>query len=225
MDALDRLRRSMLFSELNPEEMQQLGEIVSFRRLARGGMLFLEGDPATGFFVLISGRVRIFKSSAEGKEYNLHQVNPGQIFAEAAIFKGHGYPANCQATADSELAFFPKDEFLALVTRYPQIALKIMGGLASWLREFTVKLEDLSLKEVPTRLAEYLLLQSRRWDSAQITLPTSKAELAKELGTIPETLSRNFKKLKDAGLIAVSGKQISILDPVGLQVIAEGGKI
>ena len=159
MPHIELLQQSALFSELDGEEIRALREIVSYRELERGQILFFEGDPAAGFFVLLSGSMRIYKSSAEGREFTLHRIAPGQMFAEAAIFKGRAYPANCIALEASVVAFFPKTDFVNLVKQTPTIALKIIGGLSAWLREFTIKIENLSLKDVPARLATFLLSQ------------------------------------------------------------------
>lgn len=219
------LKNAPLFSELDPNEFESLQSITQLRRLDSETMLFFEGDPATGFFVLLSGRVRIYKSSPDGREFTLHQIAPGQVFAEAAIFRGNTYPANCMATEDSEVAFIPKDQFITLITKYPNISLKIISSLSRWLREFAAKLEDLSLKEVPARLATYLLRQKIKLKSDSLELDITKGELASELATISETLSRSLKKLKDLEVIAVDGKRITILDAKRLESISGGEKI
>jgi CRP/FNR family transcriptional regulator len=225
MDAHARLRETSLFAELDDREMDALAAIVSFRQVDAGSVLFFEGDTARGFFVLLSGQVRIYKASPEGREFTLHRISPGQMFAEAAIFKGTTFPASCIALEDSEVAFLPKAEFIGLVTRYPHIALKMMGRLAAWLREFTGKLDMLSLKEVPARLATVLLRQADLAGAVRFELPTSRTELARELGTIIETLSRSFKKLRELGLIEVNGKEVEIRDRERLQAVADGEKI
>ncbi len=219
------LKDAVIFRELDSEEFKAMEEITQLRHVDGDAMLFFEGDPANGFFVLLSGRVRIYKSTADGKEFTLHQITPGQVFAEAAIFRGNTYPANCMAMEDSEVAFIPKDQFIRLITKYPNISLKIIGSLSRWLREFAAKLEDLSLKEVPARLATYLLRQRQRLKSDSFELDITKAELASELATISETLSRSLKKLKDLEVIAVDGKRITILDSDHLDSIAAGEKI
>ena len=219
------LKDAVIFRELDSEEFKAMEEITQLRHVDGDAMLFFEGDPANGFLVLLSGRVRIYKSTADGKEFTLHQITPGQVFAEAAIFRGNTYPANCMAMEDSEVAFIPKDQFIRLITKYPNISLKIIGSLSRWLREFAAKLEDLSLKEVPARLATYLLRQRQRLKSDSFELDITKAELASELATISETLSRSLKKLKDLEVIAVDGKRITILDSDHLDSIAAGEKI
>lgn len=224
MDTTRQLRSTQLLSDLDSREIERLAAIATSRKVLAGSMLFLDGDTATGFFVLLDGQVRIFKSAPDGREYTLHVIEPGQMFAEAAIFRGDTFPASCQALVDSEVVHFPKREFVELVTHYPQIALKIIARLSTWLREFTHKLENLSLREVPARLAWYLLRQRRIQGIDQFRLPTSKSELAKELGTIPETLSRSLRKLKTACLIAEVGDRVEIRDPEALAELASGEK-
>jgi len=224
-DPTSRLRSSFLCRELDQRELKAIAEIVSIRQLKKGEILFWEGDLALGFYVLLSGSVRVYKASPEGKEYTIHQIRPGQMFAEAAIFSGRGYPANCAALIDSEVAFFPKDRFLGLVKSSPDISLKMISGLSAFVREFAEKVEDLSLKEISARLARFLLEQSEQNQKKNFRLESSKAELANKLGTISETLSRNFKKLRELELIAVEGDQITILDSDRLESIATGEKI
>jgi CRP-like cAMP-binding protein len=219
------LKKAVIFRELDAQEFKALEEITQLRHIDGNSMLFFEGDPANGFFVLLSGRVRIYKAASDGKEFTLHQIAPGQVFAEAAIFRGNTYPANCMAMEDSDVAFIPKDQFIRLITKYPNISLKIIGSLSRWLREFAAKLEDLSLKEVPARLATYLLRHQQRTKLNSFELDITKGELASELATISETLSRSLKKLKDLEIIAVDGKRITILDSERLESTAAGEKI
>lgn len=224
MELATLLAKTTLCRGLDQTEFSALREIVSFRQLVKGETLFLEGDPANGFFLLLSGRMRIYKCSPDGKEYTLHSIPPGQMFAEVAIFKGNSFPANCVAAENSYVAFLPKDAFSTLLSRSPQISLKMIGALAAFIREYNQKVEDLSLKEVPARLAGYLIQTSARSGSLSFQLETSKTELASSLGTISETLSRNFRKLADAGLIDLQGELVTILDLKSLQTIADGEK-
>jgi len=225
MATIERLQNCFLCRELNEGELEALAAIVSVRRAEKGETLFWEGDPATGFYILLSGSIRIYKTSPDGKEFTIHQIRPGQMFAEAAIFAGRQYPANCSAMADSEVAFFPKDRFLGLIKKSPDISLKMIAGLSAFVREFNQKVEDLSLREVSARLARYLLEESKRAQLDTVYLETTKAELANKLGTISETLSRNLKKLSDLQTIRVDSNKIIILDAPRLQSIADGEKI
>jgi CRP/FNR family transcriptional regulator len=224
MNRSEHLKNCQFCNGLDEKELEALSSITSTRRIGKGVTLFSEGDPAEGFFALLTGRVRIFKSSPAGKEYTIHQIQPGQIFAEVAIFRGGRFPANCEAMEDSLVAFFPKNRFIKLIEGSPQISLKIIGSLAAFLREYNMKIENLSLKEVPARIASYLLDQADRAGSS-ITLDTSKAELAHSLGTISETLSRALRKLRELEIIAVDNKRITILDRDRLAGIAAGAKL
>jgi CRP/FNR family transcriptional regulator len=225
MDTESLLQSSFLCSGLDEGELKRVRSIVSIRKVKRKETLFFQGDPATGLYILLEGKVRIFKSSPEGKEYTLHMIYPGQMFAEAAVFSGKSFPANCCAMEDSTVAFFPKERFLKLLHDSPKISLKMIGGLSAFVREFNQKVEELSLKEIPARLAYYLLTEHDRLGSASFELDISKSELASRLGTVSETLSRALKKLRESRIIAVEGKKISILDLVQLELTAEGEKL
>ena len=225
MNPIDRLRHCSLCRELDEKELKALAEIASVRRPAKGDILFWEGDHATGFYVLLAGSIRIYKASAEGKEYTIHQIRPGQMFAEAAIFGGQHYPANCAALTDSEVAFFPKDRFLHLIKTSPDISLKMIAGLSAFVREFNQMVEDLSLHEVSARLARFLLAEGERTQGDTFILDTTKAELANKLGTVSETLSRNLKKFRELQVIQVEGDRITLLDFPRLKSIADGEKI
>ncbi|MFH1892839.1 MAG: Crp/Fnr family transcriptional regulator [Candidatus Zixiibacteriota bacterium] len=225
MDIDNALRRCSLCAHLNESELAAIAEISSTRSVVRNGMLFLEGDPADGFFSLVEGKVRIYKASPEGREYTIHIISAGQLFAEAAIFQGSSYPANCIALEDSVVIYFPKSEFVDLLARMPEISLKIIGSLSAFLREYNQMVENLSLKEVPARLASYLLGEYDRTPGEVVVLRMSKTALSTKLGTASETLSRNLRKFSDLGIIQVDNKEITILDPARLAAIADGQKI
>lgn len=222
MNADDLLHNCYLCKDLDKSELSAMSKIGSTRSLTKGQILFFEGDEALGFYVLLSGKIRIYKVSPDGKEYTLHVISPGQMFAEAAIFQGNTFPANCAALEDSIVTFFPKDRFIALVTKSPQISLKMISALSGFVRDFNQQVENLSLKEVSARLASHLLQLSEKSGSDRLTLDTTKAELASSLGTISETLSRNFRQLSDLGLIQVEGKLITIRDRNRLKSVAKG---
>jgi CRP/FNR family transcriptional regulator len=225
MEAKHLLRNTYLCRELDAQELEALARIVSLQRVSKGELLFLQGDEAKGFYLLLTGNVRIYQVSAEGKEYTLHRIRPGEMFAEAAIFKGGTFPANCTASENSLVAFFPKADVIDLLTRFPQISLKMIGALSAFVRDFNRQIEELSLKEVPARIASFLLRMSEKSGGRVLTLDTTKAELATSLGTISETLSRNFRKLKELGVINVEGNTITLLDVSRLQSIADGEKM
>jgi CRP/FNR family transcriptional regulator len=224
MDTIDALKTCQLCRELSDDELSAVAEIVTLKTYPKDGILFLEGDPSEGIFSLIEGKVRIYKATEEGKEFTIHIINPGQLFAEAAIFGKQEYPANCIALKDSVVAFFPKQDFIALLHRLPEIALKLIASLSSFLREYNQLVENLSLREVQSRLSYFLLKEYERIPGEVIILKMSKSDLADRLGTANETLSRNFRKLSDLEIISVSGREIRVLDPAGLAQMAKGEK-
>jgi len=225
MSIRELLRSCYLCKELNANELDAIVDIILIRTVSRKEVLFFQGDPATGFYTLLSGLVRVYKASPDGKEYTLHIIRPGQMFAEAAIFGSEVFPANSMALEESVVAFFPKDSFINLIAESPQISLKMISALSGFVHDFNQQIEDLSLKEISARLASYLLRKAKDSGSEILVLETSKSELANSLGTISETLSRNFRKLSELGIIEIDGKNIAILHPVKLKNIANGEKI
>ena len=213
------------FKGLESKQLEAIQQITINRRFGRNELIFTDGDPGDGFYVVIDGQVKIYKVSPEGKEQILHVLGPGQPLGQVAVFAGRSFPANAQSLSKSHLLFFPREKFVALISQHPTIALKMLALLSIRLREFTLQVENLSLKEVPGRLASYLMLLSKeQGNSDTVTLPISKGQLASLLGTIPETLSRIFAKMAQLDLISVNGRVIQLLDPPGVEAIAEHGR-
>ena len=207
------LADSLLFSGVPDDQLVEIAGIAVEREIGRGESIFFEGDEAVGFYMVVSGRVKIFKMSLEGREQILHIFGPGEPFGEVPVFHGQPYPANAVALEKTRLLFFPRREFVRLVETNPSIALNMLAMLSLRLRRFATQIEHLSLKEVPGRLAahlRYLCREQGRDD--QVTLEIPKGQLASLLGTSPETLSRIFARMGEAGVIAVRGKVITILD-------------
>ena len=215
-----------LFDGLSPEELHQIHHIAVNKYCPKGETIFVEGDPGDGFYVVAAGKVKIYKVSVEGKEQILHIYGPGNPFGEVPVFSGKRFPANALTLEKSHLLFFPRQSFLSLITENPGLALNMLAILSMRLRQFTVQIENLSLKEVPGRLASYLLyLADEQAVTSEVGLDISKGQLASLLGTIPETLSRIFAKMSSEGLIDVNGRRICLKDPRGLVELAESGRI
>ncbi len=214
-----------LFNGLPEDQLHAIKHIAVEKKVNKGGAIFSEGDEGKGFYVVLEGRVKIYKVSAEGKEQILHIFGQGQPFGEVPVFAGQKFPANAQAISNGRLLFFPRTAFVALITENPSLSLNLLAIMSSKLREFTVQIENLSLKEMPARLASYLIyLADEQQSEDAVTLGISKGQLASILGTIPETLSRIFAKLSGQGLIRVQGPKIALLDREGLEDLAEFGK-
>jgi len=213
---IDILRKTPLFGTLPDDDLRRLDGLAVSRRFAKKEAVFREGDRADGFFIVASGKVKVFKLSGEGKEQILHVLEAGQTFAEAVIFEGGGYPAHAEALTDTVLLFLPKRPFVDLLERHPKVAIRMLASLSRWLKRMTDLAESLSLKDVETRLVFYLSeeLKARgipAKDGAEFELAIGKNVLASRLGTVPETFSRTLKKLQNDGLIDVRGKRIRIL--------------
>jgi CRP/FNR family transcriptional regulator, dissimilatory nitrate respiration regulator len=212
-----------LFDGLPPEQVEDLALIVTEQVFRKGETIFSEGEEGTGFYVGVSGRIKVYKLSPEGKEQILHLFGPGEPFGEVPVFAGQRFPANAIAMEESRILFFPRTAFVGLIKRTPELALNMLAVLSLRLRRFARLIEDLSLKEVPGRLAAYLLyLQEMEKGRKDLELDVSKGQLASMLGTIPETLSRILGKMNKGGLIESEGPRIRILDAEGLEDLAEG---
>lgn len=226
MDIINFITTIPLFQSLEEKNYQDLSGIILTRKFKKGEIIFSEYDEADGFYVAVSGRVKIFKSSPEGKEQILHIFGPGDPFGEIAVFTGKNFPASAQTLENSETLFFPKNDFIGLIKKDPALSLNMLSVLSMRLKRFSSLIEDLSLKEVPGRLAAYFLYLSDRNDSCdELILDISKTQLASILGTIPETLSRILTKMTRENLIESDGKRkFLIKDRDSLIDLAEGEK-
>ena len=212
------IAESILFAGLPEEELEKIADITISKTFGRGESIFFEGDEGNGFYMVAEGRVKILKMSLDGKEQILHIFGPGEPFGEVPVFHGQPFPANALSLVKSKLLFFPRREFVELVTKNPSLALNLLAMLSLRLRRFAKQIESLSLKEVPGRLAAYLIyLSEEQGASDQVKLDIPKGQLASLFGTIPETLSRIFAKMTEEGLIRVEGRTIYIDDFEGLQ--------
>ncbi len=221
---LEEIRAMPLFEGLAEPQLAALIEIAQARSFARGEQIFGEGEPGAGFFVCLSGRAKVFKIAVEGKEQILHVFGPHHPFGEVPTFEGGAYPAHAAALEACQTLYFPRDAFIELIERDPSLALRMLAMLSRRLRRLTKLIEELSLKEVPSRLATYLLHLSEQSENPEIVLlPVTRGQLASLLGTIPETLSRAVARMALKGLIrSEAPRTIRLLDLDGLSVLASG---
>ena len=219
----DDMKLCPLFADVSPENLEQLSSIVHQRKVQRGELLFSDGDTAKGFYIVAEGRVKVYKLSADGKERILHIVQPGSTFADAAIFGDGNYPAYAEPLVASRLLFFPKKDFLNLLHNQSQMAINMIAGLSRYLRQFATQVEQLTFQDVPARLAKYLLTLPGA-ENGRVVLPISKGQLASNLGTVSETLSRTLRKLSDEGLLEVEGKNIRLCNLDDLEDLAMSTK-
>jgi len=224
---IEELKQADLFSRLESDELDDLVAIARARRLDSGDILFSAGDRAKGFYVLLEGKIKLYKISPDGKEYILRVVGGGQTFAEAAAFSGLAYPVFAEGIIKCRLVYFDAGDFRNLIQKSPQLALNMIATMASLLQSLNQKIEDLSLREVAARLCRHLLSRARRQqgeakDGTTFQLEITKSALAASLGTISETLSRTFKKLQQRGIVQVDGSAVTLLDCNQLEQIADG---
>lgn len=212
-----------LFEGLPPDQIEALFRISSENNYGRGENIFSEGEEGSGFYVVGTGRIKVFKMSPEGREQILHIFGPGEVFGEVPVFAGKRFPASAETMEKSLILFFPRDALLSLIEKNPAIALNMLAVLSMRLRRFTSMIDDLSLKEVPGRLAKHFLyLDEHGKGNGHLELNITKGQLASLLGTIPETLSRILARMADQELIGLEGKRVKILDREGIEELAEG---
>ena len=228
--SIELLRRCPLFAGLKEDDLKRIRAIASLRHIEKKEVLFSDGEEAKGFYVILSGKVKLFKVSPEGKEQILHIVSAPDAFAEAALFLEGTYPAFAEAMTDSQLLYFPKRDFIQLVEKNPQLSINIIVTLSHFLKRFASLIEELSLKEVSSRVAKYVvdlsIKSSKEGKSPkEVELDLSKTQLALKLGTISETLSRTLAKMKAKRIIDVKKNRIIILNREALEELASGLKM
>lgn len=216
------LAKVPLFSSLSPEQLAALENNSSVVRLDKGRLIFLEGAQADAFYVLLTGQVKIYKASAEGKEQILHILGPGEPFAEVPMFQGAQYPANAMAIQPSIVLAMEKSTLIRLMKRDSGLALAMLAALSARLRQMATMIGQITLREVPARLAAYLLLAAETNGADTFALDMSKGHLAGFLGATREALSRALGRLADSGLIAMDNRTITILDRERMNALAEG---
>ena len=215
-----------MFNGLPGDHLEEIGKIAVEKTAAKGETIFYEGDDSNGFYLIVSGQVKIYKLSAEGKEQILHIFSDREPIGEVPVFSGENFPATAEAIARTTLLFFKRAAFVELVSHDSSLALNMLAVLSKRLNHFSRQIENLSLKEVPGRLASYLILLSEETQKdGRLQLTISKGQLASLLGTIPETLSRIFLKMNKQKMISVKGREIDILDRQALVDLSENGKL
>lgn len=210
------LREIPIFAKLSKDELGMIKEIGAVRRFQKDRIIFLEGESFTGFFIILSGSVKVYKLSADGEETVLHILKSYRSFAEAPVFTGTGvYPACAQTIEDSSLFYIPAVEFRQLMTKSPSLAIKISEAFAVRLMELNERFAQLSVS-ADGRLARYIIAEISSNGSINRTepffvLPVSKKDLAAQLGIAVETLSRALRRLKDRRVIRECSKKIFVL--------------
>lgn len=213
---VNTLRTCQLFGGLPTQDLENIASITVVKSLEKGEYLFRERDPSHGFYIVQRGAVNIHRVNAAGKEQVIHIFRAGESFAEGTLATEIGYPADSRAVDNTQVLLVQKTGFLALLRRQPELALRMLSSMSMHLRVLVGQLEDLTMKDVETRLANWLVKRCPNPDSNQphqIQLGITKRVLAAELGTVSETFSRTLAKFREQGLVSVKGKTLTVQSP------------
>jgi len=222
------LERAALLSSLSQQELQLLAARTVRKHLSEGEILFSEGEPCSGLHIIAQGKVRIFKTSVGGREHVLALNGPGETVAELPVFDGGPYPASAMAVEDTEIAFISRRDFHAYCLEHPEVALKVLSVVGGRLRRLVGIIEELSFTTIRQRLISALLklaqTEGKKTERGiEFQLPATHQELASQLGTVRELISRNLMRLQAEGLLEVDARQIVVKDMKGLSALIEGG--
>jgi len=220
---ISALKSVPAFSALNDSALAGLAAACRVRSCGDGEAVFAADADAEAFFLILTGQVKVFRTSPKGDEQILHLYGPGKTFAEAAFWAGGRYPANAQAVSESSLLAVPRRAVEAALTKDPSLATGMLLGMSRKLQEFADLIDDLSLKEVPARLAGVLLAEAEAAGAYTFELTQTKRQLAARIAAAPETLSRALKKLTNDRLIDVEGPRIALLDVPALKALYDEG--
>ncbi len=220
------LQKTALFSNLSSPELKLLAARTTRKFFEMGESLFYEGEACKGLHIILRGRVRIYKTSASGREQVLGANCPGDTIAEVPVFDGGPYPASVVALEDTEIAFISRKDFQDYCLEHPEVALKVLAVVGARLRGLVNIIEELSFTTIRQRLVAMLvrLAESEGKRGArgiEVLLPGSHQELANQLGTVRELISRNLMRLQAEGLLEVDARQIVIKDVKGLAALLD----
>ncbi|HZL41808.1 MAG TPA: Crp/Fnr family transcriptional regulator [Verrucomicrobiae bacterium] len=216
------LRSCQLFAGLPAQDLGHIAQVTVVKSLEKGDYLFHEGAAAVGFYIVQRGAVNVHRVNAAGKEQIIHVFRAGESFAEVALASDKGYPADARALDSTQVLLVQKDGILALLRRQPELALRMLGSMSSHLRVLVGQLEDLTLKDVETRLANWLIKRcpNPAGDKpVRIELAMTKRVLAAELGTVSETFSRTLAKFRELKLVSTKGRIVTVTSPARLNAL------
>jgi CRP-like cAMP-binding protein len=219
---LNTLRGCRLFAGLPPENLREIIVFTTLRSLDKGEYLFHQSQPSLGFYIVQKGAINVHRVNAAGKEHVIYVFRAGESFAEGTLATESGYPGDARAVESSLVLQVQKPGFIALLRKRPELALRMLGSMSMHLRTLVGQLEDLTLKDVETRLANWLIKRCPDPCSSEpytIELTVTKRVLAAELGTVSETFSRTIAKLREQNLVDVKGKAITVCNPALLHIL------
>lgn len=219
MEALDALRRVLFLRDADEQVLRGLLTRARTVNAGRGEVLFLRGEPGRGLYVVLQGAIRLYNSSANGREQVIGVERSGSMIGELPLFDGGNQPYSAEAMMPSRLVFIPREHFLSVLHAHPELMQAALRALAIRMRRLLYLVEELSLHEVPERVARYLLAQEKE-RGACFTLDYTHAEIAAQLGTVREVITRTLNRFRKAGWIAMQDGRITVLDRDALQALA-----
>jgi CRP-like cAMP-binding protein len=229
LDAIATLRRVPFFAVLDEEELGRLAGHCVVRLLRKEELLFAEGETCEGMYVVQSGAIKVFKMADNGREQVLVIERAGSTVGELPVFDGGNLPASAAALEDSRLLFLPKREFLSLCRQNSEVAFAVIRSLAWRFRYMTSLVEELSLKEVSHRLARFLRdralavgVRTRR--GVEFPLDETNQQIAAEIGTVRDLVSRNLRRLVDRKIIKMERRKVIVLNMTDLEEQIAGSK-
>lgn len=215
-----------LFSGLSPDELRLLAARAIRKRFAEGELLFQEGDPCKGLHMIAAGKLRIFKSSASGREQVLAVEGPGGSVAELPVFDGGNYPASVSAVENSEIIFISRADLRSFCMEHPEVALKMLAVVGARLRRLVGIIEELSFTTIRQRLISALVRMAETGGKCtergiEFQLPGTHQDMAHQLGTVRELVSRNLMRLQAEGFLLVDARNITVVDLPRLKMILD----
>jgi CRP/FNR family cyclic AMP-dependent transcriptional regulator len=225
-DLAAALGKTALLSSLTPTELKTLAARTVRKLYTSGELLFSEGEPCNGLHIIAQGKVRIFKTSPNGREQVLAVNVPGESVAELPVFDGGPFPASAVAIDNAEVAFISRRDFQAYCMEHPEVSLKVLQVVGSRLRRLVGIIEELSFTTIRQRLISSLLklaqTEGKKTDRGiEFQLPATHQELANQLGTVRELVSRNLMRLQAEGLLDVDARQIVVKDMEGMKALLD----
>ncbi|MGV8058745.1 MAG: Crp/Fnr family transcriptional regulator [Smithellaceae bacterium] len=225
MDITKQIKDISLFTGVSLERLHLLATQATYKKFKPGEMVIGEADPIRSFFVVISGQLKLYRSSSEGKEQTLQLLGPGDPFGLCTAFATDSFPASAMAIEESAVLLIPGTVMEATARQEPALLFNIIQILSQRLKDSMSLIESLALKEIPGRLASFLrhsLPKGALDKNTAVELTISQRELAKILGATPEALSRTLRKMANDGILSTAGRTITILDHKALEQLAEG---
>lgn len=210
-----------LFAALSESELQGLAQRAVEKKFAPDEILFWEGEPCLGIFLIIQGSVKIFRTSPSGREVMLSIETAPATVAELPLFDGGTYPASVRIVEPVTALFINKNDFQQFCRQNPDVALKVLAVVGRRLRQLVGLVESMTFGSVTQRLARMLLDASKAARSDTFDLPATHQELASRLGTVREVVSRNLGRFRTQGLISIQDRQVQIVNRAGLQLESE----